>query len=63
VHGICLGFELLHIHFANARREDLLFNSAGQDNTANTLNFTAAAAESIYFSTWPVSGACGWAWG
>jgi len=54
VFGICLGFETIHIMVANRTREELLVPSKGQESVANTIELTAKAADSIFFSTWKV---------
>lgn len=54
IHGVCLGFETLHILTANRTREELLVKAAGQEGMANTIEFTRDADDSYYFREWSV---------
>lgn len=49
IHGTCLGHQLLHILLTNADRDTVLIETDSVQN-ANILNFTKAAADSMYFA-------------
>ena len=52
VFGICLGFETMHIIFANSTREELLKPSVGQESSSNIITPTLRAQNSLFFNRW-----------